>query len=106
MKCPYCNKELGEKNECVTSWCYAFKKVFPRYDIKENNVEKENTNVIKNTSVKNNINIENSDSTKNITNKDINENIQKDTATQKSNNTAIYIMLVIVAALIICYIFL
>lgn len=106
MKCPYCNKELGEKNECVTSWCYAFKKVFPRYDIEENNVSKKDSNVIKNTNVKNNISVENSDSTKNTNKKHVDENIQKDIPTKNSNNTAIYIMLVIVAALIIGYIFL
>lgn len=32
MKCPYCNNELGEKNECITSQCYAFGKIFPKYD--------------------------------------------------------------------------
>ncbi|GAA0077194.1 hypothetical protein UT300005_15720 [Clostridium sp. CTA-5] len=100
MKCPYCNKELGEKNDCVTSWCYAFKKVFPRYDTEENNIPKENT------SVKNNISVETSDSTKNTNKKHVDENIQKDTPTKDSNNTAIYIMLGIVAVLIIGYVFL
>lgn len=46
MKCPYCNKELGEKNQCITSDCYAFGKVFPKNDSEK---DKEEINIDKST---------------------------------------------------------
>ncbi|NFO04786.1 hypothetical protein FDB23_11835 [Clostridium botulinum] len=106
MKCPYCNKDLGEKNDCITSTCYAFGKVFPRYDLDENHSSKdnENLNTTKEKFDNSNISSKLEEIEKNATNqKGIPE--EESTETGTSTNAGLYILIAIIILLVIGFIF-
>ncbi|WP_315078260.1 hypothetical protein [uncultured Clostridium sp.] len=106
MKCPYCNKELGEKNDCITSTCYAFEKVFPRYDLEEKESSKDNEtlNTTKEKIDNSNISSKLEEIEKNATNqKSIPEEDSSETGT--STNTGLYILIAIIILLVIGFVF-
>lgn len=104
MKCPYCNKELGEKNECITSTCYAFEKVFPRYDLEEEKSSKTNEtlNTTKEKLDDSTISSKLEEIEKNATNQKSNP---KEDSTGTSTNAGLYILIAIIILLIIGFVF-
>ncbi|ACD24628.1 hypothetical protein ACTFIN_02970 [Clostridium cagae] len=106
MKCPYCNKDLGEKNDCITSTCYAFGKVFPRYDLDENESSKDNESLstAKEKLDNSNISLKLEEIEENATNqKSIPE--EESTATGTSTNAGLYILIAIIILLVIGFVF-
>ncbi|AOR24605.1 hypothetical protein [Clostridium taeniosporum] len=110
MKCPYCNKELGEKNECITSGCYAFGKIFPRYDLEEKPVGKfSNSHKNQKETIKSQEKIDNSTINSKL------EEIEKNAKSQKnipeendvgtSTNAGLYILIAIIILLIIGFLY-
>ncbi|AIY80132.1 hypothetical protein FDC58_00020 [Clostridium botulinum] len=104
MKCPYCNKDLGEKNDCITSTCYAFGKVFPKYDLyeKESSKDNESLNTTKEKLDNSNISLKLEEIEKNATNQ---KSIPEEDSTGTSTNAGLYILIAIIILLVIGFVF-
>lgn len=101
MKCPYCNKELGEKKQCVTSQCSAFGKTFSNDDLGKNSDYKSpSSDSSQNKETVHNIDI-NSKLQEIEQNVKLKSAISEDNSIAPSSNAGLYIFLAIIILFII-----